>query len=118
VQAGDHQRASEAAALPTGVDADDVDLTERVGLVGRCRGVDLRPAEAGDAAVVPREEEPGRVEPRLGDPRPKRVDRPAPLVGIVRERAVVDGQPRLVIEAGAEGADLDIGRPLWRFGDR
>ena len=56
--------APEARALAVGRDADHVDLTQRLRL-DRGMVVQLRPTEAGDAAVVEREQEARRVEPRL-----------------------------------------------------
>jgi hypothetical protein len=57
-----------------------------------------------------REEEAGRVEPRLGHPYPQVVQGPAALVGVLREGACVERDPRLLVAAGPELTESDA----WR----
>ena len=82
------ERAAEAQALRVGVDAEHVDLADR--LVADVPGrVDLVQCEAEqDAAVVgvpaPGEQEAGRVEPRLVLAQPQVLGGPAALLGVAR----------------------------------
>ena len=75
------------------VDGDDVDLAQ----VGFDVAVRLRPAEADEPAVLLVEEEAGRVEPRLGHPRLEVLERPAALLGVPVEGAVVDLEPGVLV---------------------
>src|SRR4051812_8023225 len=81
-------RASEPAALEVRVDADHVDLAEG----RRLLGVHLGPHERGQAAAgfVVVEQEAVRVEPRFPLAGTDVVDRPAALLGMLGEAAVVD----------------------------
>ena len=68
---------------------------------GPSRVVQLAPVEAGEAVGVEREEEERRVEPRLGHAPRERLLDPAALIGVVRERAVVDLEPGGFVAARA-----------------
>ena len=88
------ERATEPATLAARVDADDVDLAERVGLVRRLGRVHLRPAEPGQAVVVEREQEAFGIEPVLLLAGAQHVDGPGALFRVTGERAVVHRDPR------------------------
>ena len=104
--------------MEVGVDGDHVDLAEHRVVVG----VDLRPAEAGQAAVALVQQEAGGVEPRLRLARPASVSSvPAALLGVPGEGPVVDGEPGLLVLAGDErpgrqrrtGCPSGSGRRIW-----
>lgn len=118
VETRDHERATEPGALVIGVNADHVDLAERLRLVGWRGGMDLRPAEAGEPIGRVGEEEASRLEPRLGFPATEVVVGPGALIRIAREGAGVDSQPLGLVPTGLEGAHVDAGRPARRFGER
>lgn len=62
------------------------------------------------SAFVPRQEEPGRVEPGLLHPPVQVLARPGPLLGVLGERRGVEDKPPLIVFPGHEGADGDAGR--------
>ena len=69
----------------------------------------LGPAESRDRSLgVLVEEEAGRVEPGLFDAFAQVVARPTALVGVPRERPVVDIEPLVVVNARPEGSDGDV----------
>ena len=96
VEAADGERAPEADALARRVDADHVDLAERARLLRRvgagCTLVQQKPARP---SVVEREQEALGVEPAPPRSRWSSVSRrPAALLGVAGERAVVHREPR------------------------
>src|SRR3954469_132118 len=82
--------------------------------VAVARTVHFRPVEADDAAVLHREEEAVRVEPRLLLAHPQVAERPRPLLRMFGEGAVVDLEPLLVVLTDDERPNFDTVRPLRR----
>jgi hypothetical protein len=84
---------AEPRPLGTGVDGDDVDLAQPVVM-------DLGPAEAGQLTVALGEQEPRRVEPRLGLALGQGGPVPSALLDVALEGPVVDGQPGVFVLPG------------------
>src|SRR5690606_15342133 len=101
-----HQRPSQPPALEVGVEADDVDLPVAA-------GVDLGPAEPGEPLPRPRHAQPLGVEPIHRHPALEVLTGQVTVLGVARERGVVDLEPRLLVHAPTEGADGD---PLGELG--
>jgi hypothetical protein len=104
LEPSESERPAEAQALRVWVDTDDVDLAED----GRRVVMDLRPAEGHEPALALVEEEAGGVEPRLTFPGLDRVERPAPLLWMVAEGAIVHLQPRRLVAPGDERAGRHV----------
>ena len=107
VEAGEREVATEAETLEVRVDADHVDLAD-VGAAGV--GVQLGPAERGQAPVALVEEEAGGVEPRLRLALAQALHRPAALFRVRGEGAVVDLDPRRLVLTGPERTRGDVDR--------
>ena len=86
------------------VDCDHVDLSER----GIHRGVDLRPAESGDAAVDFVNDEPIGIEPRLGHARFQGFAIPSSLFGVMGKRTIVDLEPSRFVASDPEGPHVQL----------
>src|SRR5271154_7072334 len=99
VQAGQGERAAQAAALSVGIDTHDVYLADAV-------RVDLGPvkAEHGAVAGVFGDEEPVGVEPGLLLAQFQVAAGPAALLRVLGEGPAVDPQPLLLVLAGPERA--------------
>ena len=112
VQSGDHERAAQTETLRVRVDADHVDLP----LPGWIR-VQLGPAEPDEIVAAPRQEEPRGIEPGLRHPALQHLGDPTALIGVIRERTVVDSEPRRFVATRNEGVDDNPIRPPRGLGD-
>ena len=106
VQSGEGEQPPQATALGGGRDADDVHLTEAVAVL-------LGPVEAQHPGRVLGDEQPGRVEPRLGHPAGEVVLVHCALLGVVGEGRGVDGHDRGRVVLSI-GPDRDAGRGRQR----
>ncbi len=110
LQPGDGQLAAEAEAVEVGVDGDDVDLAQlRVAVWAGLRRVDLGPAEAGQPPVALVQEESAGVEPWLVLAVDHVVARPPSLFLVAGEGPVVHLQPGVLVAAGDERPDGQVG---------
>ena len=116
VEAQHRDGSPETLALTVRRHRDDVDLADLATLLDRW--VHLGPVGGGEpvrVVALDDEDQPGRVEPRLRHPllevgAPQRA-----LLRVVRERGGVEGQPRVLVTSGLEGAH---GIPRRQLGSR
>ncbi|GAA3126242.1 hypothetical protein GCM10020001_054240 [Nonomuraea salmonea] len=110
---GQGERLAETGALLGGVDADDVDLAQRVvPVLGRA--VHLRPVEAGEAVAALGEEEALGVEPGLLLAPQQVVHRPGALFRVVGEGGGVHLEPFLLVLPWDERPQLHADRQRRR----
>src|SRR2546430_16482985 len=108
-QAGEGQRPAQADAVRGRVDAEHVDLADRLVIMAGV-AVHFRPVEPDEVTGPLRPQEPFRVEPGLGHPDPQVVQRPSALVRVLRERAGVERDPALLVGTGPERTQGDARR--------